>query len=255
MNPRGVAAIGVLGVVVPLIGVVQRLAIAPLSRVLPPARSVRLLTLWQLYGSLLALAILRRLGGATIELPGRIPAEPGVLVLMNHQSLIDILILVCSMRGVYPKIVTRARYAAGAPTISHMVRLYRYPLVDPANTTEQSIAALREEAASTAHPLAIYPEGTRTRNGRIGRFKPLGLTTILRARRWQVYVVVVDGLWKCQRLKDLVGNVSSIRVAARTNGPYRSPSPSDDPRPFIGEMRSVMTGMLDEIRAHEGAAP
>ena len=52
----------------PLIGVVQRLAIAPLSRILPPARSVRLLTLWQLYGSLLAVAILRRLGGATLDL-------------------------------------------------------------------------------------------------------------------------------------------------------------------------------------------
>ena len=254
MKPRGIATLGVLGVVVPLLGVVQFLAVAPLSRVLPPARSVRLLTLWQLYGSLLALAILRRLGGATLELPGRIPAEPGVLVLMNHQSLIDILILVCSMRGVYPRIVTRARYAARVPTISHMVRLYRYPLVDPAKTTERSIAELREEAASSAHPLAIYPEGTRTKDGQIGRFKLLGLTTILRARRWQVYVVVVDGLWKCQRLKDLAGNVSSIRVAARTMGPYRSPSPGDDPRPFIGEMRRVMTGMLAEMRAPGGAA-
>lgn len=255
MDPRGIATLGALGVVVPLFGVVQRLAVAPLSRVLPSARSVRLLTRWQLFGSMVALAILRRLGGATLQLPGRIPAEPGVLVLMNHQSLIDIPILVGSMRGVYPKIVTRARYAARVPAISHMVRLYGYPLVDPGNTTGQSIAALRREAASSAHPLAIYPEGTRTRNGRIGRFKLLGLATILGARRWQVYVVVVDGLWKCQRLRDLVGNVSSLRVAARTVGPYRSPSPSDDPRPFIGEMRRVMAGMLAEMRAPGGAAP
>ena len=238
-----------------LLDVVQRLAVAPLSRVLPPARSVRLLTRWQLFASMAALVIIRRLGGATLELPGRIPAEPGVLVLMNHQSLIDIPILVSSMRGVYPRIVTRKRYAARVPTISHMVRLYGYPLVDPGKTTERSIAALRQEAASSAHPLAIYPEGTRTRNGRIGRFKLLGLTTILRARRWQVYVVVTDGLWKCRRLKDLVGNVSSIRVAARTMGPYRSPSPSDDPKPFIGEMRRVMTGMLAEMRAPGGATP
>lgn len=239
----------------PLLGVVQRLAVAPLSRVLPPARSVRLLTRWQLFGAMVALGILRRLGGATFELPGRIPAEPGVLVLMNHQSLIDVPILVRSMRGVYPKIVTRARYAARVPMISHMVRLYGYPLVGPANTTERSIAALRQEAASSAHPLAIYPEGTRTRNGRIGRFKVLGLATILRARRWQVYVVVVDGLWKCRRLKDLLGNLSSIRVAARTMGPYRSPAPGDDPRPFVGEMRRVMTGMLAEMRTPGGTAP
>ena len=255
MDPRGIATLGALGVIVPLLGVVQRLAIAPLSRVLRPARSVRLLTRWQLFVAAATLVILRRLGGATLDLPGRIPAEPGVLVLMNHQSLIDLPILVCSMRGVYPKIVTRARYAARVPTISHMVRLYGYPLVDPPNTTEQSIAALQREAASSVHPLAIYPEGTRTKNGRIGRFKLLGLSTILGERRWRVYLVVVDGLWKCRRLKDLVDNLSSIRVAARTMGPYRSPSPGDDLRPFIGEMRRVMTGMLAEMRAPGGVAP
>ena len=218
-------------------------------------RSVRLLTGWQRFASKSTLGLLRRLGGARLDLPGRIPAEPGVLVLMNHQSLIDIPIVLTSMRGVYPRIVTRARYAARIPTISHMVRLYRYPIVDPGKTTERSMDELRRVAASSRHPLVIYPEGTRTRNGRIGRFKPLGLKTILGARRWRVYVVVVDGLWRWRRLRDLFGNLSSIRVAVRSSGPHRSPSPDADPRLFIGEMRQVMTGMLAEMRAPGGAAP
>jgi len=255
LDPRALATLGVLGVAVLAIDVIQRLAVAPLSRILRPERSARLLTGWQRFTITVSFGILRRLGGARLDLPGKIPAEPGVLVLMNHQSLIDIPFVVISMSGVYPRIVTRARYAARIPAISHMIRLYRYPLVDPGNTTRRSMDELGRDAAASRHPLVIYPEGTRTRNGRIGRFKLLGLATILRARRWQVYVLVVDGLWKWQRLKDLVGNLSSIRVAARTMGPYRSPPPGDDPRPFIGEMRSVMTGMLTEMRSPGGAAP
>ena len=254
MDPRALATLCAIGAAVLAFDVVQRLAVAPLSRMLRAGRSVRLLTGWQRFASTLTLGLLRRLGGARLDLPERIPAEPGVLVLMNHQSLIDIPILLTSMRGVYPRIVTRARYAARIPMISHMARLYRYPLVDPGKTTERSMDELRR-ASSSRHPLVIYPEGTRTRNGRIGRFKPLGLKTILGARRWRVYVVVVDGLWRWRRLRDLFGNLSSIRVAVRSSGPHRSPPPDADPRPFMGEMRRVMTGMLAEMRAPEEATP
>ena len=51
--------------------------------------------------------------------------------LMNHQSLFDIPLVVQSVVRGYPRIVTRQRYSRSIPLISHMVKLYQYPVVAP----------------------------------------------------------------------------------------------------------------------------
>ena len=77
-------------------------------------------------------APLRSVGGASLQFPPQVvPCAPGKLILMNHQSVIDILLVVKSVAYGYPRIVTRARYGRFIPLISHLVRLYQYPTVDP----------------------------------------------------------------------------------------------------------------------------
>ena len=247
MNLRGVLTLGSLSAALLACDLIQRVLIAPMARLLPGSRDA-LLTEWQGFLAHLIIFLVRHMGGARFgDLPG-IPATAGVLVLMNHQSLVDIPLAVASMRGPYPRILTRRRYERGVPLISHMTRLYGYPFVDPRATLRGELRRLRDESAASSHPLVVYPEGTRTRTGRIGPFKTLGLTTLLTARRWNVYVVVVDGLWKWARLKDFVGNLSAMRVRVECEGPFESPPPDADMVPFIMEMREVMTGMLREMR-------
>ena len=247
MNLRSVLTLGSLSAALLACDLTQRVLIAPMARLLPGSRDA-LLTEWQRFTAHLTIFFVRHMGGARFgELP-TIPATAGVLVLMNHQSLMDIPLVVASMRGVYPRILTRRRYGRGVPLISHMTRLYGYPFVDPRATLRGELRRLREEAAASPHPLVVYPEGTRTKTGRIGPFKTLGLATLLAARRWDVYVVVADGLWKSARFKDLVRNLSSIHTRVECRGPFDSPPPDADLVPFIMEMREVMKGMLLEMR-------
>ena len=252
MDLRSVTTLALMGPAFLGCDLVQRLLIAPMARLLPGRREV-LLTRWQHFIAHMVLFILRHPGGVRIARLPRIPATAGVLVLMNHQSLLDIPLVVASMHGVYPRILTRRRYGRGIPIISHMTRVYRYPLVDSRATLRRELERLRREGASSSHPLVVFPEGTRTRTGRIGPFRTLGLTTLLAARRWSVYVVVADGVWKWARFKDFLANLSSIRVRVECSGPFDSPPPDSDPQPFITEMRHVMTGMLGEMRGKAGS--
>ena len=196
----------------------------------------------------MALWCVRSVGGATIDGRVRIPGDPGTLIVMNHQSLIDIPLLVNLVMDGYPKIVTRERYSRGIPLISYMLRLCEHPLVDPGRHVDANMRRLREVAETTSHPILIFPEGSRTRDGEIKPFRTAGLQAILSARSWKVYVVVADGMWKCGKLVDFIRNIGSVRARVECVGPIESPAPGEDPAEFITGIRAIMCDKLHEMR-------
>jgi 1-acyl-sn-glycerol-3-phosphate acyltransferase len=232
-----------------LCDLVQRTAVAALAHLLPRRRS-RILTAWiqAMRAIVLDIAIGVIAGGDLGPTP-KIPARAGVLVIMNHQSLLDIPLVVKSVEAGYPRIVTRRRYGRGIPVISHITRLYQYPVVDPQATGKGDLQGLREAASNGEMPIAIFPEGTRSKTGELGPWKRAGLRLLLKSRSWEVYVIAVDGVWQARRFVDFVRTVSGIRCRVGALGPFPSPSPGEDIEPFIDEMRARMAETLDGIRA------
>ena len=238
--------------------VVQRLFVAPWVALRPSSR-IPVLGRWIALMAWLMTRPTRFLGGWEVPKPERIvPARPGVLILMNHQSLFDIPLVIQTVESAYPRIVTRQRYInRWIPVISHMIGLYQYPVVDPTANSEAIQRALDEisdAAATTEVPLAVFPEGTRTKNGEIGRFKKGALSRILAARSWTVYVYVVDGFWEAAKYKDFIGGLSRIQGKMEHAGTLEWTDPSDDPTVFIDEVRNMMKERLAAMRAEVPAA-
>lgn len=250
LKVRGTVSIAVVALGLVAADLVQRTVITASVKLLPRKRE-SILAAWQQLLASFVLGSIGFLGGARIGRIPRIPAGEGVLVLMNHQSLLDIPLVVRSLRPGYPRIVTRERYASGKPLISHMVRLYQYPTVNPRSTVQADLERLGEMARTSPTPLVIYPEGTRTRDGRIGRFKRSGLRAILGTRRWQVWMAVADGYWECAKLVDFRANVARIQGDMKVDGPFDGPAPEASPEEvdaFIDEMEERMRQHLGEMR-------
>jgi 1-acyl-sn-glycerol-3-phosphate acyltransferase len=171
---------------------------------------------------------------------------------MNHQSLLDIPLVVQTIAGGgYPRIVTRERYSRRIPLISHMVRLYRYPVVNPAAGSADVRRALEEIGAAAREsevPLVVFPEGHRTRDGEIGHFKRGALSTILAARPWTVYVYVADGFWRVARYRDFVHHVRGVRGTMEHAAVLEWTDPGADPAPFIETIRETMVKRLEAMR-------
>ena len=188
-----------------------------------------------------------------MEFPPRIvPCEPGTLILMNHQSVLDIPLVVKSVANGYPRIVTRARYRRFIPLISHMVRLYQYPTVDPtANPRDvlKMARAMARAAGDSDVPMAIFPEGTRTKDGGIGPFRRRGLARVLKERPWTVYVFVVDGYWKNTHVKDFMADLSRLDGRVEHAGTLEWSDPKADAGPFMDEVRELMIARLNDMRA------
>lgn len=250
MKVRGTLTLAVVAVGLILSDLVQRTLISVSVKLLPGRRH-RILAAWQQLMARFVLGSVRHVGGAHINDIPQIPGGPGVLVVMNHQSLLDIPLVVRAVRPGYPRIVTRERYAYGKPLISHMIRLYQYPRVDPRATVRSGLEALSKAARESPVPLVIYPEGTRTRDGEVGTFRPAGLRAILTARPWEIWMVTADGYWECARLKDFRANVSTIQGRIRVEGPIPGPAPDstqEEIDEFIDGIRDRLKDSLAELR-------
>jgi 1-acyl-sn-glycerol-3-phosphate acyltransferase len=249
---RGWLALAFASLALAIGDVVQRVVIAPWVR-LRPSRRVAILGGWIKIMAWFTTRPVAWIAGCVIPRPPRlVPTQPGVLVVMNHQSLLDIPLVVQTVAGEgYPRIVTRDRYSRRIPLISHMVRLYEYPVVNPAGTHEEIRRAV-EEIGSVARasevPLVVFPEGHRTRDGEIGRFKRGALTSILAARPWTVYVYVADGFWRVARYRDFVHHVRGVRGKMEHAGVLEWTDPAADPEPFIDMIRDTMVKRLEAMR-------
>lgn len=247
---RGYLTLAVVGSFVLAAELATRTALAP-ALGLFRGRRTALLTAWMRGAAGVLLGILRRIGGVRIAGEPRIAGREGVLVVANHQSLLDIPLVVRALEDSHPRIVTRRRYARGIPLVSALLSLTDSPLVDPERPGPAQAAALGETARHCRHPLVIFPEGHRSRDGALRPFRRGGLGAILRARPWRVHLLVVDGLWPAGKWADLAGGLASIRGKVAAVGPLEWPGEGGgdvDVDAFITGLEQRMAAELERLR-------
>ncbi len=105
--------------------------------------------------------------------------------------------------------------------------------------------AIEEEAASCA----IFPEGTRSRDGALRPFKAAG-TALLTARLdLPVVVVTIDGTWPCGRPSDMLHHLAGLDIRVRIEPPRPMAELRSDPRAARAAIRALMERRLVEMRA------
>jgi 1-acyl-sn-glycerol-3-phosphate acyltransferase len=227
------------------------LALLP-AALLQPGRRRALVSAYMKFmtGGILALL---RAGGARFERTGTLPTATPVVVLANHQSLIDILTVTLLGRPYVPAFVTRRRYARFVPLVSPCIRLLRCPIVDPRRDARGAVETMRQAARTQEHGLLVFPEGHRSRDGEIRAFRPAGTEAVLEERRVPVYLVVSDGLWVSRRFVDFALNVHKIRGKAEVIGPFEPPAAPAEIPAFVERMRDTMVSRLRQMRERRDA--
>jgi 1-acyl-sn-glycerol-3-phosphate acyltransferase len=250
----GISTLVAVGIAFILADLVTLIVLEPLVRLRPRSR-VATLSRFANWMARITIALVRHIGRARIDVQPSVPTHGGVLMVMNHQSLLDIPVAACTTSGC-PRMVARARYGRGVPLVSHMISLYGHILVQPGRMGRRELDALAETARTSTLPILIFPEGHRTQDGEMRPWKRAGLDMFLSAREWEVYVVVVDGLWKVARLTDFVRNLARVRCRVETVGPLRYDGRGrDNHDEFVGELRRVMCAKLAEMRGAPARGP
>ncbi len=198
--------------------------------------------------------LLLRTAGARFEIGLRVPCEGGILIVSNHQSIVDIPVSFACVPDGYPQMVAHHRYWRGIPLISHMMRIYNHIPVYPGRTGRAELDRLGALARAADHPVVIYPEGHRTRDGEIRPWKRAGLEAFLSARPWTIYVLVVDGLWNSARVPDFIRNISRVRCRAGAIGPLEYDGCGrENHDEFIDRLETMMCDKLADMRRADDA--
>jgi 1-acyl-sn-glycerol-3-phosphate acyltransferase len=230
-------------------GLVQRLVIWPLA-VLLPKRRTTIVGAWFNHLARSTLVMARWLAGVRVRVRGSVP--PGsCVVIMNHQSLIDIPLAYAHVGPPLPVIPTRRLYARGIPGISLLIRLGRLPLVDQKPESRRmdvlAIARAADAVARGELGMVIFPEGHRTHDGEIGRFMSAGLRAILSRAQRPVYILVVDGFWRARTTTEALLRFAEISATLRVAGPF-PPPPEAEIDAFIEQMYERMCAELRAAR-------
>ena len=237
---------------VAIIGLGQRLVLWP-AMLLMPRRRTALTRAWLRFNAYATTGMARIVAGVRLRVHGAIPPESCVVV-MNHQSVLDIPLGVSLIPGPQVVIPTRNRYRRGVPGISPLVRLARFPLVSQGRTlTRDELRGLTEAAERVDRgelSMLIFPEGHRTRDGRLGRFMRGGLRIVLEHTRRPVYCIVADGMTRARTAIDTIAGLAGNDVTVRILGPFTPPHDGsvESTDAFVESLHEQMTETLASMR-------
>jgi 1-acyl-sn-glycerol-3-phosphate acyltransferase len=176
---------------------------------------------------------------ARLDVRGDVP--PGrFIVVANHQSIADIAVLASSLRSLNVKFVAKEGLGRGIPAVSLALREWGSALISRSGS-RKDVASLRNMAAGLERwegSVAIFPEGTRSRDGRVQPFKPAAVRIVAEVANLPILPVAIDGTYAAS---DLAGFAKNLNGAHGTLTIGRPIAPE--------EWRGNLDQVVQDVRA------
>ncbi len=173
--------------------------------------------------------------GVRVEVSGAGRLDPGrsYVLASNHQSIYDIPILFASL-PLQVRIVSKDSLGS-FPFLGWHLRRTGHLLVDRKNPGPDIIQKMKR-LVSESHSLIVFPEGTRSVDGRVGRFKKGSFLVAVDAGL-PVVPVSVSGSRHAMKKGRLMVCPAEVKVTVH------------DPIPTAGVTRQDVTALVNRVRA------
>lgn len=126
----------------------------------------------------------------------KIPQNRPLIIVANHQTLLDIVAIVVGFRKNHPKFISKAELGKGIPSVSYNLRHGGSVLIDRKKGAQsvKDIMMLGKHIEKETYAACIFPEGTRTKDGSVKTFQPAGVASLIRTAPSAIVVpLAIDG--------------------------------------------------------------
>lgn len=133
--------------------------------------------------------------------------EKPAVIIANHQSFLDIILMIM----LHPKIVLMTNdWVWNSPFFGYLIKFADfYPA---SQGTEEGLEKLGK-LADEGYSIMIFPEGTRSKTGKIGRFKK-GAFFLAEKLGLDILPIVLHGTGECIRKNDFLVNSTTVTIKA-----------------------------------------
>ncbi|MEY2923076.1 MAG: hypothetical protein RL108_1702 [Bacteroidota bacterium] len=128
-----------------------------------------------------------------------IPENVPIIFVANHQSLYDIVGMIWFLRKFHAKFVSKKELGKGIPSVSYNLRHGGSVLIDRKDPKQAIpvIKGLSEYIEKHNRAAVIFPEGTRSKNGKPKEFAQSGLKILCKyAPSAYVVPISINNSWK-----------------------------------------------------------
>jgi 1-acyl-sn-glycerol-3-phosphate acyltransferase len=199
-------------------------------------------------------SLLRSYRGFALDVEDRLEGKfpPRFILVANHQSMIDILILIICLKGKKLRFVAKRELGSGVPLVSQVLHFQGHGLVarrvDPGQSMRSLDRFARRCRRDGSCPV-IFPEGTRSHDGELLHFHTGGLRRVLAIEPLPLVVVAMDGGWHIAKMKDILHNLQNARYQVRIAAVLPAPTTKQETVAAIEKSKEIIASALKEMRA------
>jgi 1-acyl-sn-glycerol-3-phosphate acyltransferase len=129
----------------------------------------------------------------------KLPRNRPLIIVANHQSMFDISPVVWGFRKHHAKFISKKELGKNLPSISYNLQKGGSVLIDRENGSQaiREIFKLGKLLEEKKYSACLYPEGTRSKTGKVQTFRLGGFKSLLKASPSALIVpFVIDGNYK-----------------------------------------------------------
>lgn len=221
----------------------------------PRSRKNALCSRYEQIGAKLLFGLFRIFRGFKVDFrnPSKLNIPKHCLVIANHQSLLDIIVLIYILGFErMPRFVAKKELQFGIPLVSFTLRKGGHCLIKRHGAPIDTMRSISRMARSCKQEKAcpvIFPEGTRSRDGRLGVFHAAGVRKILETEAVPVVAIAIDGGWRAATLRDFLRRFGKEPYIVEIAAIYEAPRGKHEIEKVLEDAHKKIGGSLETMRS------
>ena len=182
-----------------------------------------------------------------LDIPKNINLPENFIIISNHQSLVDIPIIINSLLNHNIRFVAKKSLKYKIPSISLYLRIGKHAFVGRHDNFKETINEMEKISVLTKTDkvcLCIFPEGTRSKNGNLGEFHSAALKLICRLTDIPVVSIALDGGFNFSNIYSLINESSKFSYKLKVLSIYPKPKGKTEVNDLISKIKIEIDNQL-----------
>lgn len=176
---------------------------------------------------------------------------PQFILISNHQSLFDIPCYMNFLREKEVRFVAKDNLSRHIPLVSEMLRVQEHCMVPRRGSPMQAMKVIESfghRVIKNNQIPILFPEGTRTRDGNVGKFYSAGFRKLNESTGLPIVACALDGGWEIRDIKKIMTKLKNGSYRVKVLKIYETPKTKEDEVFILDESRKLIQNQIDEWR-------